>query len=224
MIQHDLSSDHDHVDHAGHGTQNVLSKDSARSCSGPPRLLPTPPSWAATTPPTTGCTGTSSSSRSIIAGSGVYRFPVAIDVAGERECSPSGVRADGRGRSTAASSETCHTTSRPTATSWYEGPLLPEKRQLRLAIWGNSDVYVPVVLQDREYEVEMPLKDVGCIPLVALQEYMSSDRVTSPSLRELAVVADQYSPLVVRIDCQLVVTDSGQPGVVRSPGVVAELA
>ena len=37
----------------------------------------------------------SSSSRSFIGGSGAYRFPVAIDIARERDCSPSGIRAHG---------------------------------------------------------------------------------------------------------------------------------
>jgi hypothetical protein len=81
-----------------------------------------------------------------------------------------------------------------------------------------------VVLQDREYEVEVPLKDVGCIPFVALQEDMPSDRVSPASLRELAVMADQHSPLIVRVDRQLVVTDPAEPGVGCSSGVVTELA
>ncbi len=102
--------------------------------------------------------------------------------------------------------------------------LLPEKRQLRLAIWGHSYVYVRVVLQDRENEVEVPLKDIGCIPLVALQEDMLSDCIAPTSLRELAVVTDQHSPLVVRVDRQLVVTDPAEPGVGRGPSVVTELA
>jgi hypothetical protein len=53
---------------------------------------------------------------------------------------------------------------------------------------------------------------------------MPSDRVAPTSLRELAVVADQHSPLVVRVDRQLVVTDPAEPGVGCSPGVVTELA
>lgn len=101
--------------------------------------------------------------------------------------------------------------------------LLPEKRQLRLAIWRYSYVYVGVVLQDREYEVEVPLKDVGCIPLIALQKYMLPDCVVS-SLRKLSVVADQHSPLIVRVDRQLVVTDPAQSCIGRSPGVVAKFA
>lgn len=70
----------------------------------------------------------------------------------------------------------------------------------------------------------MPLKDVGCVPFVALQKDVPPDRVASTSLGELAVVADQHGPLVVGVDRQLVVADSAEPGIGRGPGVVAELA
>lgn len=112
---------------------------------------------------------------------------------------------------------TSHTRSRIIA-------LLPEKRQLRLAIWRHPYEYVRVAFQDWEYKIEVPLKDVGCIPLVALQEDMLSDRVAPMSLRELAVMADQHSPLIVGVDRQLVVTDPAESSVGRGPGVVTELA
>lgn len=81
-----------------------------------------------------------------------------------------------------------------------------------------------MALQDRKYEVDVPLEDVGGIPLVALQEDMLSDGITAASLRKLTVVADKSGSLVVAIDRQLVIAYSAQPSLGCGPSIMTKLS
>lgn len=77
--------------------------------------------------------------------------------------------------------------------------LLPEKRQLRLAIWRYSYVYVGVVLQDREYGVEGAAQGRRLHPTHCTAERCAARLCCVVVAEKLSVVADQHSPLIVRM-------------------------
>lgn len=80
------------------------------------------------------------------------------------------------------------------------------------------------MLQDRQNKGEVAVENIRCIPLVAVQKDMLANHIAPTPLGKFAVVADQHSPLIIGIDCQVIVTCPVETRISSSPGIVTELA